>query len=419
MTSTLESGPGEERRAGSRLSPLPARMRPLHISAFTASSALGYGKLAHVSALHDRRCGLRPNDFTDTPLETWIGRVEGLEDRPLPAGFATWECRNNRLAWQTLQADGFLDAVAAARERHGPARVALVLGTSTSSIGASEEAYRRLTPEGLYPEDLRRPIVHTPHSLGDFLQHSLGLSGVSVTIATACSSSAKVFATAERLLAAGVADAAVVGGVDTLCGSVLFGFASLELVSPEPCRPFDVARRGISLGEAGGFALLEKSGESGPWFLGYGESSDAHHMSSPHPEGLGARLALEDALGRAGVGPDQIDYVNLHGTASARNDDVEARLIASTFPPGTRASSTKGWTGHTLGAAGIVEAVLTLLAMEHGLAPGTLNSSRLDEACGPQIRLANEPASIHRALSQSFGFGGSNCVLAFGTDRPG
>ena len=123
-------------------------------------------------------------------------------------------------------------------------------------------------------------------------RQTLGLTGISVTVATACSSSAKVFAQAERLIRTGMADAAIVGGVDSLCGSVLFGFNSLELVSSEQCRPFDVERRGINLGEAAGFALLEKQAVRGPWLLGYGESNDAHHMSTPHPEGLGARMAL-------------------------------------------------------------------------------------------------------------------------------
>jgi 3-oxoacyl-[acyl-carrier-protein] synthase-1 len=389
-------------------------MRPLAITAYSLCSAAGDGQVATLRALRERRSGLQRNDFGTAPLATWIGRVAGLEERALPPPLAEWDCRNNRLAWRGLLADGFNDAVVAARERYGSARVAVVVGTSTSSIGASEDAYRRLEPDGRYPADLRRPIIHTPHSLGDFVQHALGLSGLSVTLATACSSSAKVFAHAERLIRTGIADAAVVGGVDTLCGSVLFGFNSLELVSPDPCRPFDVERRGINLGEAAGFALLEREGPCTAWLLGYGESSDAHHMSTPHPEGRGARLALEAALERARLEPGDIDYVNLHGTASQKNDEVEARLVAELFPERTFASSTKGWTGHTLGAAGIVEAAISLLALEHGVLPGTLNSQKLDPACGPQIRRDNAEQPTRTALSFSFGFGGSNCVLAFG-----
>lgn len=376
------------------------------------------GREALFDALASRRSGLTANDFGPEPLPTWIGRVSGLETAALPAEYAEWDCRNNRLAWLALTADGFREAALAARARYGADRVGLVLGTSTSSIGASEDAYRTLDADGRYPPEQRRPIVHTVHSLGDFVRHALDLEGPCMTVATACSSSAKAFAQAERLIRADLADAVVVGGVDTLCGSVLFGFNSLELVSPEPCRPFDVARRGISLGEAGGFALLERAtaGGTGPWLLGYGESSDAHHMSSPHPEGLGARMAMTDALNRAGLDPDAVAYVNLHGTASQRNDEVEARAIADMFPAGTLASSTKGWTGHTLGAAGIVEAVVALLAIDRGLAPGTLNTTTLDAACGPQIRLGNEPRSVDYALSNSFGFGGNNCALLFGRE---
>ena len=391
--------------------------RPLRITAYTLCSAAGDGRAATLAALRERRSGLTQNDFGPTPIPTWIGRVAGLEQQPLPEQFAEWDCRNNRLAWRGLLADDFIKAAEAARERYGADRVAVVVGTSTSSIGASEEAYTRLEADGRYPADLRRPIIHTPHSLGDFVQHTLGLTGISVTVATACSSSAKVFAQAERLIRTGMADAAIVGGVDSLCGSVLFGFNSLELVSSEPCRPFDVERRGINLGEAAGFALLEKQAVRGPWLLGYGESNDAHHMSTPHPEGLGARMALNEALRRAELQPSHIDYINLHGTASQKNDEVEAKVVADTFPPSTFASSTKGWMGHTLGAAGIVEAAISLLALDHALLPGTLNAQTLDPACGPQIQRENVERKIRSALSFSFGFGGSNCVLVFGADR--
>jgi len=392
-------------------------MQPIRVTAFSIASAAGSGVAELTTALRERRSGLHPNDFADAPMATFVGRVAGLEVVDLPRSLADWDCRNNRLAWLALQCDGFIRRAQAARERYGADRVALVLGTSTSSIGATEEAYRRLLPDGQYPEDLRRPIVHTPHSLGDFVREALGLEGIAVTVGTACSSSAKAFCQAERLMRLGLADAVVVGGVDSLCGSVLFGFNSLELVSPEPCRPFDVARRGISIGEAGGFALLERDGCSGPWLLGYGETSDAHHMSSPHPDGLGARLAIESALRSGGFEPAAVDYINLHGTATPKNDEVEARLVADLFPATTLASSTKGWTGHTLGAAGIVEAVITFIAMETGLAPGTLNTAELDPSCGPQVRLQNVPADIRVALSNSFGFGGSNCSLLFGRDR--
>jgi 3-oxoacyl-[acyl-carrier-protein] synthase-1 len=392
---------------------VPSRIPPLAITAHTATSALGRGRAAHTQALRDRRSGLRANDFTATPLACAIGRVEGVEGVALPRELAGYDCRNNRLAWLGLGADGFLDIARAAVARHGAERVALLVGTSTASIGATEQAYRELEGDR-FPAALAAPHLHSPHSLGLFLEDVLGSRGPCMTIATACSSSAKIFAQGERLIRLGIVDAAILAGVDSLCGSVLFGFNALELISPEACRPFDVARRGISIGEAAGFALLERDGQGVPRLLGHGESSDAHHMSTPHPHGLGARLALADALARAGVAAEDVDYVNLHGTATLKNDEVEASVLADTFPPRTRASSTKGWTGHTLGAAGIVEAVLTLLAIEHGLVPGTLNTTTPDAPCAPQLALANESREIRVALSNSFGFGGNNCTLAFG-----
>ena len=196
-------------------------MRPLAIRAWTATTALGRGREAQLDALRDRRTGLRPNTFgpqvDGAPLACWTGRVDGLEDAPLPSALAAWECRNNRLAWLALQQDGLQAAIAEARERHGAARVAVVMGTSTSSIGASEEAYTRLQAGGDgasgFPADLARPIVHTPHSLGDFVREATGLAGPAVTVATACSSSAKVFAQAARLVQAGVGQSCGAGGL--------------------------------------------------------------------------------------------------------------------------------------------------------------------------------------------------------------
>lgn len=402
-------------------------MPALAIRAYTATTALGRGRAAQASALRERRGGLRRNDFgegdvADACLDTWIGRVDGLETSPLLADAARWECRNNRLAWIALQQDGLLEILAGLRARYGTERIAVVLGTSTASIGATEEAYARLENSGgaapRFPDDLARPTVHTPHSLGGFVQYATGLRGPCITVATACSSSAKLFAQAARLIAAGVVDAALVGGVDTLCGSVLFGFNALGLVSSQPCRPFDARRDGLSLGEAGGFAVLEKlerGGERAALTLrGYGESSDAHHMSAPHPEGLGARLAMSAALARAGIDASAVGYLNLHGTATPANDAIEARAVDALFPAGLHASSTKGWTGHTLGAAGIVESVFALIALEDGVLPGILNSHDRDAACGAQIRIDNAQAKIDYAMNNSFGFGGNNCSLVFG-----
>lgn len=390
---------------------------PLAVTAYTATSALGLGLDAHLHALDKQRSGLRINDFGDAPLPCWIGRVNGLETAAVPADYAKWDCRNNRLAWLGLNQDDFFAQVLAARERYGAARVALFLGTSTASIRATEEGYRRVDPAGRMPADLSRPSIHTPHSLTAFVAAALGIEGPCLTISTACSSSAKVFASAERLMRLGIVDAAVVGGVDSLCDSVLFGFNSLELVSPDPCRPFDATRRGISIGEAAGFALLERI-DANPKvslrLLACGESSDAHHMSTPDPNGLGAELALRDALNRAKIDVTQVGYINLHGTASQKNDAMEAALVARLFPTTTRISSTKALTGHTLGAAGIVEAVITLLALREGFVPGNTGATTPDPACTAHFAWENENRPARIALSHSFGFGGSNACLAFG-----
>lgn len=392
---------------------MPETIDPIFITAYTATSALGRGLADHFDALRKERSGLSENDFTGEPLTCAIGRVDGLEQAALPDAYAAYECRNNRLAWLGIEADGFLDQARAAIGRYGADRVALLVATSTSSIGATEHAYARLE-DGRIPVDLRRSQVHTPHSLGIFLEHALGTRGPCLTTATACSSSAKIFATAERMIRLGLVDAAILVGVDSLCGSVLFGFNALELVAPEPCRPFDIRRCGISIGEAAGFALVERlASDKAPKLIGWGESSDAYHMSTPHPEGLGARLALEGALSRAGLDATAVDYINLHGTSTPKNDEVEAGVVAAAFNARTRASSSKGWTGHTLGAAGILESVICLLAIEHGLIPGTLNCEQLDPVCGPQIALRNESADVRIAMTNSFGFGGSNCTLVF------
>ena len=397
---------------------------PIRITAYTATSALGAGRAEHDTAFRAHRSGLQslksvwsgaePPDWApDSSLTTWVGPVAGLET-PLPSLWEHWDCRNNRLAWRGLQMDGFAASVRAAAERHGAHRVAVVLGSSTASIGATEAAYRRMVAEGAFPPQPDNDRLHTLHSLSAFVQEALALTGPCHTVSTACSSSAKAFASGQRLLALNLADAVVVGGVDTLCGSVLFGFNALQLVSPEPCRPFDTRRRGINLGEAAGFALLEK-GQEGLQLLGCGESSDAYHASAPQPDGRGALAALDQALARAGIQAADVDYLHAHGTATPKNDEVEAGLIARHFQTRTRVSSTKGQTGHTLGAAGVLGATFCLMALESGLMPGTACTQSPDSNIAPYLLLEPTERPVRTAVCHAFGFGGSNAVLAFGT----
>ncbi len=390
-------------------------MLPCRIVAHTATSALGNGLPAHWHSLRERRGGLRENDLAPEGPRTWIGRVDGLETAVLPTPLNGWDCRNNRLAWQALNQDGFLDRLADIGTRLSPGRLGIAVGTSTASMAETEYGYRNLDDTGHFPSEVARAQIHTMHSLAGFLRQALDWQGPNLTVSTACSSGAKAWAVGARWLQQGLCDAVLVGGCDSLCLSTLYGFASLQLTSTRPCRPFDSDRDGISIGEAAAFALLVRADDRDPpdslHLVGYGESADAHHMSAPHPQGAGARLAIEAALARAGLAPADIDYINLHGTASRLNDEVEATLIASLFPADVPASSTKGWTGHALGAAGALEASLSLLALEHGLVPGTLHCEKPDPACGPQIRGDNEQRPLRHVLSNSFGFGGSNASL--------
>lgn len=390
---------------------------PLSITHYTLTNALGQGVGASLQALRSGRSGLRRCDFQDASLDTWIGRVDEIEASPLPNTAALFECRNNRLAWLALQQDGFMQAVARVIQRYGSERIGVFIGTSTGGIGATESAYRRRHKEsGSLPADYSPSHTHNIFSAAWFVRQALGLTGPGLAISTACSSSAKVFAAAHRYIDAGICAAAVVGGVDSLCLTTLYGFNSLELISATPCRPWDRHRDGINIGEAAGFALLEpvEPDRSGDLLLGYGESSDAYHMSTPHPQGLGAALAMQQALERAGVQAGEIDYVNLHGTASRSNDAAEDKAVLRILGNQLPCSSTKGWTGHTLGAAGINEAIFVLLCLQHGFIPGSLQTQEPDPALGAHILRENQETPVRLALSNSFGFGGNNCSLLFG-----
>jgi 3-oxoacyl-[acyl-carrier-protein] synthase I len=391
---------------------------PLWLSHFTATSSIGRGLDQTLAALRQRRAGLAPCAFDTVDLATFIGEVAGVDAVQLPAHVADFDCRNNRLALLGLSQDGFAGAVRAAIAKYGAQRIGLFLGTSTSGILQTELAYRRRDPvTGAFPAGFIYRATHNTFSVADFTRHYFGLTGPAVVVSSACSSSAKVFGSARRMIAAGLIDAAVVGGVDSLCLTTLYGFNSLGLISEHACRPFDAQRNGISIGEAAAFALLERPPEhldaDAVLLLGIGESSDAYHMSAPHPDGLGARMAMQDALKMAGLKSSEIDYIHLHGTATQSNDAAEAKAVQSVFGSGTPCSSTKGATGHTLGAAGGVGAVICALGLQHGLLPAGLNTRQLDPMLDLDYLLDNREQPVARMLSNSFGFGGTNCSLVF------
>lgn len=385
------------------------------VTAYTMTSALGHGQAAHAAALRSAVTGLRLQRFETAGFDAWLGLVDGVDEVALPAACQAFDCRNNRLAWLGLQADGFFERVQQAAQRWGAARVGVFMGTSTSGILQTEQAYRRRDPAtGALPPDLHYAETHNTSSISRFVQAALGLQGPVWSVSTACSSGAKVFGSAARLLSLGLIDAAVVGGVDSLCLTTLYGFNSLELLSPEICRPWDAGRRGLSLGEGAGFALLERSAaEPAAWLRGVGESSDGHHMSSPLPDGAGAVLAMQQALTQAGLTAAEVDYVNLHGTATANNDAAEDRAMCSVFPE-VPCSSTKGATGHTLGAAGAVEAGIAMLALQAGLMPGGHTLQQRDPALHANYLAHHREAALKVVASNSFGFGGSNSCLIFG-----
>lgn len=394
-------------------------MQSLVITQFALANSLGLGASATMNALRTRRSGLVPCVFEDVDLDAYIAKVEALDAYRVRADLSAYDCRNNRLAQLCLEQDGFEQAVAAARKKYGASRIGVFLGTSTSGILQTELAYRHLDPQtGALPADFHYAETQNSYSLASFVTRYLALTGPSFVVSSACSSSAKVFANAQRMMAAGVCDAAVVGGVDSLCLSTLYGFNSLGLVSRFPCRPYDADRDGISVGEGAGFVLLERAtaenASNAMYLLGVGESSDAYHMSTPHPEGLGAKMAMQRALQSAGLQAGEIDYINLHGTATKSNDASEGKAVAEVFGTSVPCSSTKGWTGHLLGAAGITEAVIAMLAVEHGFIPGSVNTQRLDPAIALDYRIENGEAKVERVLSNSFGFGGSNCSLVLG-----
>ena len=390
------------------------------IAAMGLVTPIGAGKAEVAAALFaGTRAGLVPRDDL-VPGRTVLS---GAVPVPPPGSEPGAEPRNNRL--MRLALDQIGEEVEQAAHRFGRDRIAVVVGTSTAGIAEGEEAFLVHRRTGSWPAGFHYRHQETG-GLGDFVARTLGVEGPAYTVATACSSSGKVFASARRLLAAGLCDAVVVGGADTLCRMTLGGFASLEAVSAGLCQPFSRNRDGINIGEAAAVFLLTRD-PAPVTLLGIGEGSDAHHISAPDPEGKGALAAMRAALDDAGLQASAIGYVNLHGTGTSLNDSMEAKAVNALFGPDTPCSSTKAMTGHTLGAAGACEAAFLWLTLHPDTNPDRLLPPHLwDGAADPALpplaltrpgdRLAGKDGRV-AMLSNSFAFGGSNVALILGIDR--
>ncbi|MEB3767085.1 beta-ketoacyl-[acyl-carrier-protein] synthase family protein [Acinetobacter sp. MD2] len=324
-----------------------------------------------------------------------------------------FDSRNLRFAITALQQiEAQIHACTADMPRH---RLAIVVGTSTSGIADNEPVLQQY-----FHEKTNAPFSHLKqemNSLAQGLKHYLNWQGIAYTISTACSSSAKAMAAGQRLLNADLADAVLVGGVDTLCQLTLNGFASLESLSATTCRPCGFERDGINIGEAASLFLLSK--KAAPVMLmSAGESMDAWHISAPHPEGRGAAAAMQQALDIAGLQPEHIDYLNLHGTATPQNDAMEIKAVRQIFAAHRpNLSSTKHQTGHCLGAAGALEAFICQQVLQEQWLPLHHNGA-IDPELADQhyVQCSEVKQPLRYAMSNSFAFGGSNISLIFGAN---
>lgn len=391
-------------------------MLNIYLNACGIICALGSSHAQVKARLYAGQTGVAATSRWSSGRELPLGAVQG--ELPSVAHLPSHQrSRNNALALAALAQ--IRPAVEAAIARYGAERVGVVIGTSTSGIGETEQAVGQHAAMGALPPDFHYAMQEMG-SPAEMLAHELGLRGPAYVHSSACSSSAKAMASAARLIRMGLCDAVITGGADSLCSFTVAGFASLESVSPEQCNPMSANRRGINIGE--GAALFLMTAEASPVaLLGWGESSDGHHMSAPDPAGEGARLAMMQALQRAGVQPSQIDYINMHGTATPQNDAMESRVIESLFGCAVAVSSTKPFTGHTLGAAAAIEAAICWLVMQDDNADGKLPPHLWDGAADttlPALNLVSPGATLGRplrhVLSSSFAFGGSNAVLLLG-----
>lgn len=348
-----------------------------------------------------------------------VGRVTAaLPEISARLGLAA-QSRNNRLLLAAVAQ--IEDQIEAARQRYGSGRIGIVLGTSTSGVGEGEAAVAAWTQTGQLPAG----FCYGQMEIGapaPFLARHLGLDGPAYTVSTACTSGAKALVSARNLIRLGVCDAVIAGGVDSLCRLTVGGFAALESTATELTNPLSRNRRGINIGEGAAVFLVSRE-EQPVALLGAGESSDAHHLSAPEPEGHGAEAALRAALADAGLTAADIDYLNLHATATPLNDAMESRVVARLFPDGVPVSGTKPLTGHTLGTAGALEAAFCWLALAAG--DGRLPPHRWDGEADPELPRLRTVAPGDRfaraggraCMSNSFAFGGNNISLVLGDPR--
>ncbi|MEO5769252.1 MAG: beta-ketoacyl-ACP synthase, partial [Polyangia bacterium] len=379
------------------------------VTAYSCINALGDTTEEVLDGLSAGRSGLRPCPL-ELPFDAPTGAVPGAVP-PLPAALAEYDSRTARLA--VAGVDQLRPAVTRAIARHGANRVALIVGSTTAGLERTERAYHDLKRTGALPADYD---LHRQHSFGGVLEvvrRVLGVGGPTVAVSTACSASAKALGSAQRLLGAGLVDAVVVGGVDSLCQTTLRGFHALEVLSSTACRPLSAARNGTNLGEGAAYLLLERTGDARAWLLGVGESSDAYQMSAPHPEGRGALSAMREALTRGGRSPDQIDYINAHSPGTRLNDVSEGIAISTLFGASVPVASTKAYTGHMLGACGATEAVFAVAAIEQGWIPASLGADPVDATLGINVATIRQQRRCRAVLSNSFAFGGNNVSVLF------
>ncbi len=389
------------------MSPVPA----FPVTAFSLCNALGATTAEVLAGLEAGRSGIGAPRL-ELPFETVTGNVTA-ELPPPPRSIAEHDSRLARMA--LLAYDGLAPALEAAIRRWGSDRVAVVMGTSTGGIESTEAAFRAHRAGQGLPPWFDFDHQHPFHGFAEALARLAGARGPRYVISTACSSSGKTLAAGQRLLRAGVADAVLSGGVDGLCQTTLRGFHSLSILSRTPCRPFNVDRDGITIGEGAAMMLVERRGEGPARLLGVGESSDAYHMSTPDPEGRGARAAMSRALEQAGLPPEAVDHVNAHGTGTERNDAAEARALAELLPPGVIVASTKSATGHLLGAGGTTEAIFSIVAIDQGWVPATLGADPVDPEFSIEVSRETLRRPVGTVLSNSFGFGGSNVSVLLGS----